>query len=207
METTKYSNGKSFARTILTKEEVKPFEKWLAKDGEIELDKLVEALRADKETLYEKNQEEEGTLGRREKEDDEDSSSSSSTRSRNNKNSNNNKWKHSSATFAASINGDDLVDDSTQVPNSKHKFSLCLDDMENWDVRLGAGAWMDALIQTKPEGKNSAGECFTNVVYDSGPECAKADVRVFQSGSVLLKGRVREQRESSASSRRHDDWR
>ena len=51
METTKYSNGKSFARTILTKEEVKPFEKWLAKDGEIELDKLVEALRADKETL------------------------------------------------------------------------------------------------------------------------------------------------------------
>ena len=191
VETTKYSNGKSFARTILTKEEVKPFEKWLAKDGEIELDKLVEALRADKETLYEKNQEEEGTLGRREKEDDEDSSSSSSTRSRNNnKNSNNNKWKHSSATFAASINGgggDDLVDDST-VPNSKHKFSLCLDDMENWDVRLGAGAWMDALIQTKPEGKNSAGECFTNVVYDSGPECAKADVRVFQSGSVLLKG-------------------
>jgi hypothetical protein len=192
VETTKYSNGKSFARTILTKEEVKPFEKWLAKDGEIELDKLVEALRADKETLYEKNQEEEGTLGRREKEDDEDfedasSSSSSSTRSRNNKNSNNNKWKHSSATFAASINGDDLVE-SAQVPNSKHKFSLCLDDMENWDVRLGAGAWMDALIQTKPEGKNSAGECFTNVVYDSGPECAKADVRVFQSGSVLLKG-------------------
>ena len=54
VETTKYSNGKSFARTILTKEEVKPFEKWLAKDGEIELDKLVEALRADKETLYEK---------------------------------------------------------------------------------------------------------------------------------------------------------
>ncbi|CAL6330908.1 unnamed protein product [Bathycoccus prasinos] len=192
VETTKYSNGKSFARTILTKEEVKPFEKWLAKDGEIELDKLVEALRADKETLYEKNQEEEGTLGRREKEDDEDfedasSISSSSTRSRNNKNSNNNKWKHSSATFAASINGDDLVE-SAQVPNSKHKFSLCLDDMENWDVRLGAGAWMDALIQTKPEGKNSAGECFTNVVYDSGPECAKADVRVFQSGSVLLKG-------------------
>ena len=44
VETTKYSNGKSFARTILTKEEVKPFEKWLAKDGEIELDKLVEAL-------------------------------------------------------------------------------------------------------------------------------------------------------------------
>ena len=191
-ETTKYSNGKSFARTILTKEEVKPFEKWLAKDGEIELDKLVEALRADKETLYEKNQEEEGTLGRREKEDDEDfedasSSSSSSTRSRNNKNSNNNKWKHSSATFAAASMGDDLVE-SAQEPNSKHKFSLCLDDMENWDVRLGAGAWMDALIQTKPEGKNSAGECFTNVVYDSGPECAKADVRVFQSGSVLLKG-------------------
>ena len=31
---------------------------------------------------------------------------------------------------------------------------------------------MDALILTKPEGKNSAGECFTNVVYDSGPECA-----------------------------------
>ena len=194
VETTKYSNGKSFARTILTKEEVKPFEKWLAKDGEIELDKLVEALRADKETLYEKNQEEEGTLGSREKEDDEDfedasSSSSSSTRSRNNnKNSNNNnKWKHSSATFAAASMGDDLVE-SAQEPNSKHKFSLCLDDMENWDVRLGAGAWMDALIQTKPEGKNSAGECFTNVVYDSGPECAKADVRVFQSGSVLLQG-------------------
>ena len=54
VETTKYSNGKSFARTILTKEEVKPFEKWLAKDGEIELDKLVEALRADKETLARK---------------------------------------------------------------------------------------------------------------------------------------------------------
>ena len=194
VETTKYSNGKSFARTILTKEEVKPFEKWLAKDGEIELDKLVEALRADKETLYEKNQEEEGTLGSREKEDDEDfedasSISSSSTRSRNNnKNSNKyNKWKHSSATFAAASMGDDLVE-SAQEPNSKHKFSLCLDDMENWDVRLGAGAWMDALIQTKPEGKNSAGECFTNVVYDSGPECAKADVRVFQSGSVLLQG-------------------
>ena len=79
------------------------------------------------------------------------------------------------------------VGDST-VPNSEQKFSLCLDDMENWDVRLGAGAWMDALILTKPEGKNSAGECFTNVVYDSGPECAKADVRVFQSGSVLWKG-------------------
>jgi len=165
---TKYSNGKSFARAILTKEEMKPFEKWLAKDGEIELDKLVEALRADKEALY-----------RGWGENDDSSSSSSSS-----------KWKHSSATFAALMEGgaaDEQTRDST-VPNSKHKFSLCLDDMENWDVRLGAGAWMDALIQTKPEGKNSAGECFTNVVYDSGPECANADVRVFQSGSVLWKG-------------------
>jgi len=166
---TKYSNGKSFARAILTKEEMKPFEKWLAKDGEIELDKLVEALRADKEALY---------RGWGENDDSSSSSSSSS------------KWKHSSATFAALMEGgaaDEQTRDST-VPNSKHKFSLCLDDMENWDVRLGAGAWMDALIQTKPEGKNSAGECFTNVVYDSGPECANADVRVFQSGSVLWKG-------------------
>ena len=146
---------------------MKPFEKWLAKDGEIELDKLVEALRADKEALY-----------RGWGENDDISSSISS------------KWKHSSATFAALMEGsaaDEQPRDST-VPNSKHKFSLCLDDMENWDVRLGAGAWMDALIQTKPEGKNSAGECFTNVVYDSGPECANADVRVFQSGSVLWKG-------------------
>ena len=79
--------------------------------------------------------------------------------------------------------------------------------MENWDVRLGAGAWMDALIQTKPEGKNSAGGVFhERCVYDSGPECAKADVRVFQSGSVLLKGAY-VGRENNGSSRRHDDWR
>jgi len=177
---TKYSNGKSFARAILTKEEMKPFEKWLAKDGEIELDKLVEALRADKEALY---------RGWGEN-DDNDESSSDKDKSSSSSSSSSSKWKHSSATFAALMEGgaaDEQPRDST-VLNSKHKFSLCLDDMENWDVRLGAGAWMDALIQTKPEGKNSAGECFTNVVYDSGPECANADVRVFQSGSVLWKG-------------------
>ena len=178
---TKYSNGKSFARAILTKEEMKPFEKWLAKDGEIELDKLVEALRADKEALY---------RGWGENDDNDESSSDEDKSSSNSSSSSSSKWKHSSATFVALMEGgaaDEQPRDST-VPNSKHKFSLCLDDMENWDVRLGAGAWMDALIQTKPEGKNSAGECFTNVVYDSGPECANADVRVFQSGSVLWKG-------------------
>ena len=178
---TKYSNGKSFARAILTKEEMKPFEKWLAKDGEIELDKLVEALRADKEALY---------RGWGENDDNDESSSDKDKSSSSSSSSSSSKWKHSSATFAALMEGgaaDEQPRDST-VLNSKHKFSLCLDDMENWDVRLGAGAWMDALIQTKPEGKNSAGECFTNVVYDSGPECANADVRVFQSGSVLWKG-------------------
>ena len=65
-----YSNGKSFARTILTKAELKPFEKWLPKDGEIELDTLVKALREDKETLYRGNEKkEEGTL--EERKDDE----------------------------------------------------------------------------------------------------------------------------------------
>ena len=147
---TKYSNGKSFARAILTKEEMKPFEKWLAKDGEIELDKLVEALRADKEALY---------RGWGENDDNDESSSDKDKSSSSSSSSSSSKWKHSSATFAALMEGgaaDEQPRDST-VLNSKHKFSLCLDDMVNWDVRLGAGAWMDALIQTNQRARIAPG--------------------------------------------------
>jgi len=178
------SNGKSFARTILTKAELTPFEKWLAKDGEIPLDRLVEALREDRNVMY---RDSEGLLGKREYLRGDETQKSDK------------EWAHapsmsvtaSSTTMTTNevaTNNEQPISNNNNDNDKKHKFTLCLDDMNNWDVRLGAGAWMDDLFQSKPEGKNSAGECFTNVVYDSGPECANADVRVFESGSVLWKG-------------------